>query len=281
MAGGPDPVKYRLVESLSRPGGNITGVTSLHNELAGKRLSLLRDMVPQAIRFGYLTNDPRGNEVEEGKTSEMIAAAHSLGREVVVAECRGVGDFEPAFATLVERGASALVVSAFPLAFNNRRRILALAARYKLPAIYPQTQYAFGGGLMSYCAVGTCTKPASTMFLAFSKAPSRGSRSSNRPIQAGDQLKTAKALGPTFHDVARARRRVSVKSRMRQREFITLAPACVRRLHWVDQPAQPVRSAARTRSRRAPSRAAACRCGSVAHGRRCRAQLGVEIASPR
>jgi putative ABC transport system substrate-binding protein len=197
MAGGPDPVKYRLVESLSRPGGNITGVTSLHNELAGKRLSLLRDMVPQAIRFGYLTSDPRGNEVEEGNTSEMIAAAHSLGREVVVAECRGVGDFEPAFSTLVERDASALVVSAFPLAFNNRGRILALAARHKLPAIYPQTPYAFGGGLMSYSAVGTIYQAG------FYYVPRilKGAKPADLPIQQPIKfefvinLKTAKALG--------------------------------------------------------------------------------------
>jgi hypothetical protein len=83
----------------------------------------------------------------------MIAAGRSLGREVIVLKCGSAEDFEAAFAALVERSAGALVLSAFPTAFNNRAKILALAARHKIPTIYPQSEYAYEGGLMSYSPV--------------------------------------------------------------------------------------------------------------------------------
>jgi ABC-type uncharacterized transport system substrate-binding protein len=195
-AAGADLVKYGLAASLNRPGGNVTGITFLHNELAGKRLDLLRELVPQATTVAYLAGDQQ-NEATQELTNDMLAAARALGRQVIVLECRSVEDFEPAFATLVERGAGALLVSAFPLAFGNRARILSLAAHYKIPAMYSQYPYASEGGLMSYSTVGT------TRQVGFYYVPQilKGAKPADLPIQQPTMfrfvlnLKTAKTLG--------------------------------------------------------------------------------------
>jgi ABC-type uncharacterized transport system substrate-binding protein len=200
-AGGADLVKYGLAASLNRPGGNVTGIIALHNELAGKRLDLLHELVPQATTVGYLAGDQR-NEATKELTSDMLAAARALGRQVIVLECRNVEDFEPAFATLVERGVNALLVSAFPLAFGNRGKILALAARYKIPAIYSQFPFAYGGGLISYSAAATSHQ------LGFYYVPQilKGAKPAELPIQRPTKfrliinLKTAKALGLQIPD---------------------------------------------------------------------------------
>jgi putative ABC transport system substrate-binding protein len=129
FANGSDPVRYGLVASLNRPGGNVTGVTVLNVGIAGKRLSLLRDLIPQATTVGYLSPDSRVLTYEEQK-SAILASAHSLGAQIVVVEVRSERDFEAAFATLVERTAAALVVAAIPLFSGvprNRDKILELA----------------------------------------------------------------------------------------------------------------------------------------------------------
>jgi putative tryptophan/tyrosine transport system substrate-binding protein len=146
-----DPVKYGLVASLNRPGGNITGVTLLTTELAGKRLNLLLELVPQAKRVGYLSG-PSDSPVFEEHMSEMLAAGRALGREIILGEVRRL-DFQAAFATLVEQRVGALIVGNYTL-FDppNRDKILELALHHKLPAIYPGRIYAVRGGLMSYGA---------------------------------------------------------------------------------------------------------------------------------
>jgi putative ABC transport system substrate-binding protein len=200
-AGGADLVKYGLAASLNRPGGNVTGIITLHNELASKRLDLLHELVPKATTVGYLAGDQH-NEATQELTSDMLAAARALGQQVIVLECLNVEDFEPAFATLVERGAGALLVSAFPLAFGNRGKILALATRYKIPAIYSQSPFAYGGGLMSYSAVVTSRE------LGFYYVPQilKGAKPAELPIQRPTKfrlvinLKTARALGLTVSD---------------------------------------------------------------------------------
>src|SRR5215467_7411722 len=176
-SGGADPVKYGLAASLNQPGGNITGVTSIVNELAGKRLQLLRELVPQATTIGYLVDNQ--TETPHVLTSDLLAAARALGLQVIFLKCRGDSDFEAAFATLVLRQPSALVVSAFPLAFNNRPKILALAARHKIPAIYAQSQYAREGGLMSYDGVSTLRQ------IGFYYVPQilKGAKPADLPVQ--------------------------------------------------------------------------------------------------
>jgi putative ABC transport system substrate-binding protein len=196
--GGVDPVKYGLVAGLSRPGGNVTGVTAIHNQLAGKRLDLLLELVPQATTIAYLVGSQA--EPERGYTHDLLAIADRLEREIIVLECYSAADLESAFATMVERQTGGLILSAFPVAFNNRNKVLALAANHEIPTIYSQSQYAYGGGLMSYCAVGT-TRQAAAEFVA---RILKGAKPADLPIRRPTQfefiinLKTAKALGLTI-----------------------------------------------------------------------------------
>jgi putative tryptophan/tyrosine transport system substrate-binding protein len=131
-----DPIEYGLVASFNRPGGNITGVTLLSAELAAKRLNLLIEF-PQVTMVGYLCPSS-DTPIVRARISEMLAAGRALGREIIVLEVRRL-DFEAAFATLVERRVGALIVGNYALFSgdpSNRDRILELAARHKVPAIY-------------------------------------------------------------------------------------------------------------------------------------------------
>jgi putative ABC transport system substrate-binding protein len=146
-----DPERDGLVGSLNRPGRNMTGVASFSIELQGKRLGLLSDLVPRAKIFAFLSGDSRYMHHEEQQT-EIIAAADRIERQVVILEVRGPRDFEAAFTMLIQRQAEALVVGAF--AFGNAGQISALAARHKIPTIYPwRAMVERAGGLMSYGAV--------------------------------------------------------------------------------------------------------------------------------
>jgi putative ABC transport system substrate-binding protein len=113
VAAGGDPVKYGLANSLNRPGGNVTGVTSIATDLAGKRLDLLREMVPQAKMVAYLSGGPSSLRFED-EASNVTEAASALGWRAVVAEASSDRDFEPAFATMVQRQAEALIVGVVP-----------------------------------------------------------------------------------------------------------------------------------------------------------------------
>jgi putative tryptophan/tyrosine transport system substrate-binding protein len=144
-----DPIKEGFVASLNRPGGNVTGLTVLNTELLGKRLELLSQMVPQATRLAFLAG-PSNSFLFEEETSEVRQAAQALGREVIVLEGRNDFEFETAFDTLVQRGAGALLVGVFPWLNERRHKIMTLAARHKIPAMYPFPAFAFEGGLMSY-----------------------------------------------------------------------------------------------------------------------------------
>jgi putative ABC transport system substrate-binding protein len=144
-----DPVKDDLVASLNHPGRNITGVTDLNTQLGGKRLGLLSELVPEATTVGFLAGGANWQTYEE-QTSNILAAARAVGREVIILQAPDDRDYEAAFATLVQRHAGALVVGTFT--FRNPGKILALAARYKIPAIYPGPWYVKAGGLMGYFA---------------------------------------------------------------------------------------------------------------------------------
>jgi putative tryptophan/tyrosine transport system substrate-binding protein len=140
-----DPVKVGLVASLNRPGGNVTGVAFLAAEFAVKRLDLLCQVVPSVTTIAYLTS-ARFLSFEEEK-SHLMAAADTLKRRLIVMESGTDTELESAFATLVEHGAGALIVASIPI-FDEK--IVALAAQYKIPAIYPGRGFALRGGLMSY-----------------------------------------------------------------------------------------------------------------------------------
>ena len=145
-----DPVQYGLVSSLNRPGGTLTGMTFLGGELAAKRLNLLLELIPQAATIGYLSG-PAVSPIFEDRKSEMLAAGRALGRKIAVLEVRD-SDFEAAFTALAEQRADALIVGSFTLfrSPHNCSKILELAARHRIAAMYPARQFTDRGGLMSY-----------------------------------------------------------------------------------------------------------------------------------
>jgi putative ABC transport system substrate-binding protein len=195
-----DPIKQGLITSLSRPGGNMTGVAVLDTELVGKRLQLLCEMAPKAATIAYLT-DPRPAFSEE-LTNEVIAVARALGRDAIILEARSGSDIDAAFAALVERGAGALVVGPYVLLINNRKKIIELAAHHNIPATYPHQSWAAAGGLMSYSVAG---RELYRLITSQYVAPIlRGTKPADLPVQLPTtfelviNLKTAKALGLTI-----------------------------------------------------------------------------------
>ena len=195
FAYGGDPVKGGLVASLSHPGGNVTGVTAINAELVSKWLSLAGDLVPQATTVGFFSGDSSYLAYEDRK-SQILAAARALGRQVIILETRSDLDYEAAFKTLVQREAGALIVGAF--AFRNSNEILALAARYKIPTIYPRRDYVEAGGLMSYAADYADTYRQAGVYTGRILA---GAKPADLPVMLATKfelvinLKTAKALG--------------------------------------------------------------------------------------
>ena len=145
-----DPVKTGLVASLNRPGGNVTGVLSFDKVLVAKQLGLLHEMVPKAGAIGYLMNPT--SRTANADTAHVQAAAAALGRKLRVVPASNEGDLESAFSATADKQAAALLIDANPFFLSARHRIVALAARHALPAIYPAREFAEAGGLMSYGA---------------------------------------------------------------------------------------------------------------------------------
>ena len=142
-----DPVGTGLVASLARPGGNVTGLSNQTADTAGKRLELLREVIPQLRRLAVLANV--SNPVSVVEMGEVQAAAKALGLDVVTLEIRRGEDIAPAFETLKGR-AQALYVAGDPLMITNRVRINTLALGARLPTTYNQREFVEAGGLMSY-----------------------------------------------------------------------------------------------------------------------------------
>jgi putative ABC transport system substrate-binding protein len=143
-----DPVKYGFVASFSRPGGNVTGLAFLSSELYSKRLDLLIKLVPQTRKVAYLTRGPSVPIYEDHK-SAVVTAARELGRTLFVLEVDDrKNNFQSAFQGLQEQKAEALIVGDFTsfLEPRNRQEIIALAARYKVPTMYPSAAYTSSGG---------------------------------------------------------------------------------------------------------------------------------------
>jgi putative ABC transport system substrate-binding protein len=147
FAGAGDPVGTGLVASLARPGGNVTGVTQQQTDLAGKRLELLRDVLPRLRRLATMAN--AGNPASQLEIREVRTMSSALGFEVVPLEIRRAEDIVPAFEGLKER-ADALYVVVDPLLNANRVRINTLAVGARLPTMHALREYVESGGLMSY-----------------------------------------------------------------------------------------------------------------------------------
>jgi putative ABC transport system substrate-binding protein len=204
LAFGSDPVRLGLVASLSRPGGNITGVMFRTTELMAKRLDLLHELVPQATTVAYLT-DTR-SVAGQDMMRDVVAAAAKLGLQIAAVEVRSDDDLKPtfpsfvkaSFATFAERKAGALLVGATPLFDSNREELVTLAARQKLPAIYQAREYALDGGLMSY---GASNGDAFRLGGRYVAQILRGVKPADLPFEEASRfefvinMKAAKALG--------------------------------------------------------------------------------------
>jgi putative ABC transport system substrate-binding protein len=152
FGGGNDPVQIGLVASLNRPGGNVTGVSYMNNELGAKRLGLMHELLPGAARFAVLVNP--GDLSTESMITDVKAAASIIGRQIEVFTAASTNrDIDAAFASLVQKRADALLVSPNTFFSNRRVQIVTLAAHHHLPAIYPTSrEWVDAGGLMSYGA---------------------------------------------------------------------------------------------------------------------------------
>ena len=153
MANAGNPFGEGLVANLAHPGGNVTGLTNLSQELSGKRLELLKQIFPTLVRAAVLSTPPgRGQERRDVK--ELLAAATFLKLQLQILEVRIDDEFEKAFEDAAKARATALVVTSEPsgLLLRNRKQIVELSSKNRLPAIYPQLIYVNIGGLMSYAA---------------------------------------------------------------------------------------------------------------------------------
>src|SRR5258706_10262497 len=148
--GGADPVADGLVASLARPGGNLTGVSFVPNELTAKRLELLSELVPQAGVIALLVNPNNANA--ERVIRDVQEAARTKGLQLHFLKARSEREIDTAFASLVQLHAGALVVGADPFLSTRRERLVALASRHAVPAIYAWREFAASGGLISYGA---------------------------------------------------------------------------------------------------------------------------------
>src|ERR1700676_3837714 len=147
---GEDPVKSGLVASLNHPGGNVTGAAILTGQLGAKQLGLLRELVPKAALVAILVNPT--NPLTEAIITDVRAAAAVTGHQIQVVNASDEGGIDKAFATLKELHADAVIVGADPYFFARSEQLVALAARYMVPAIFEFREFAANGGLMSYGA---------------------------------------------------------------------------------------------------------------------------------
>jgi putative ABC transport system substrate-binding protein len=196
---GGDPIRMGLVTSMNRPGGNVTGLTLLSTEIEGKRLGLLQELLPKASLIAVLINPDFPSA--ENRQRDVLEAASRVGLKTIVVSARSESQFEPAFTTAVEQRANALMVFGDPF-FNSRRdQLVALAADYKIPAIYETRDYALAGGLMSY---GVNIVELYREAAHYTAQILRGAKPNDLPImqptkfQTIINLKTAQALGLTI-----------------------------------------------------------------------------------
>jgi putative tryptophan/tyrosine transport system substrate-binding protein len=193
---GADPVRSGLVSSLSRPGGNVTGVSFLVEELGAKTLGLLHELVPKATTIGVLVNP--GNPEVEREVTTMQEAARTLGLQLQVVRASTANEIGNAFRVLIERGVGALIVIADPFFGNRSAQLVELAARHRIPTAYYRREFVEAGGLMSY---GTSANEAYHQVGDYVARILKGAKPADLPVfqvvkfQFVINLKAAKALG--------------------------------------------------------------------------------------
>ena len=196
---GGDPVELGLVARLSRPGGNLTGITTLTVEVASKWLELLHELMPRTSALALLIN-PTSPALAEIQSRDVQAAARNLGMQVHLLEASTDRDFDPAFARVVQLRSGGLVISSDVLFYVRSERLAALARRYAVPAICGFREFAMAGGLMSY---GASIPDAHRQVGVYTGRVLKGEKPADLPVQQATKveliinLKTAKALGLT------------------------------------------------------------------------------------
>ena len=196
---GGDPVQLGLVASLNRPGGNVTGVTQLNQEVAPKRLELLHELVPAARVVAFLVN-PADPASAEPVLRASQAAAHTLGLDLHVLNASTERDFDGVFANVIRLRAGGLVIGSDAFFAARREQLAALALHHAVPAVYQSREFAAAGGLMSYGGSLTDSYRLAGVYVA---RILKGEKPGELPVQQGTKvelflnLKTAKALGIT------------------------------------------------------------------------------------
>jgi ABC-type uncharacterized transport system substrate-binding protein len=196
---GGDPVKEGLVTSLRRPGGNCTGVSLLTTALAAKRLEILREVVPKGSVIAVLLNPNSASA--QPQTEDVQKAARAIGQGVDILHAGNQRDIETAFATLVQKQVGALIVGADPFFSSQIEQFVALAARYRIPAIYEWREFAEAGGLMSY---GSDRAEGYRQVGIYAGRILKGDKPADLPVVQSTKvefvlnLKTARALGLTI-----------------------------------------------------------------------------------
>jgi len=197
-----DPVTSGLVTSLARPGGNVTGLSGLSPELVGKRLELLTQAVPGVSRVAVLWQPGElGERTEKDMMKGVEVAARALGVRLQVVEVRRPDDFDRAFSDMTRARAGALTLLGSNMFFNERRRLVDLAANKRLPAVYLSREYVDAGGLMSYGSdLADLFRRAATYVDKILKGAKPGDLPVEQPtkFELVINLKTAKALGLTI-----------------------------------------------------------------------------------
>jgi putative tryptophan/tyrosine transport system substrate-binding protein len=204
---GADPIKAGLVRSLNRPGGNVTGVTTSYDEAAPKRLGLLREILPKAAIIAVLIN-PNDPITANSETTDMRSAARSIGQQIEILQAGTERDIDTAFARLIDMRADALVVAPDALFATQTQKLVALAARHAIPALYWRREFAEAGGLMSY---GSSLKDAMRAVGVYAGRILKGARPGDLPVQQPTKfelvvnVKAAKAIGLTIPESFLAR----------------------------------------------------------------------------
>lgn len=194
-----DPVRAGLVTSLAHPGGNITGMTSISTELYGKRLELLKEVIPRLSRVAVMRNPDRGNNAQNFQ--EMQSLGRALHLQLQSLEVRGPDDFDKAFKTAGKAHAQALITIRNPLIVNQRKQIADLAVKSRLPAIYDDRAFVEAGGLMSY---GTDLAGLHRRAAVFVDKILKGTKPADLPVEQPMKfefvvnLKAAKLIGVTI-----------------------------------------------------------------------------------
>jgi putative ABC transport system substrate-binding protein len=195
---GSDPVKAGLVEALNRPGGNATGVSLVAAELDPKRLQLLHDLLPQVSTIGVLVNAKSPTVSQD--VLDMKAAAAATGQRLVILSAGTDSELNSTFASLQQQGIGALLITTNPFFEGRRDQLVALAAQYGLPVLYPWRDYVAAGGLISY---GSSFPESYRQVGLYTGRILKGEKPANLPVVQPAvigmviNLKTAKALGLT------------------------------------------------------------------------------------